>query len=215
MRKVLIAGASGLVGAEVLRELQTIPTIEKIVVLVRKPFENTNPLVQQMQVDFDNLAGSSVCFNDIDTVFCCLGTTIKIAKTKDAFRKVDYEYPMAIALLSVQQNVKNFLCITAMGADPSSSVFYSRVKGELERDISKCQIPSISFFRPSLLIGDRKESRPAEKAGILFAKALSFLFIGPLKNYKGITVQKVAKAMVERGKHPVPGVQFVLSGQMQ
>ncbi len=215
MRKVLIAGASGLVGAEVLRELQTIPTIEKIVVLVRKPIENTNPLVHQMQVDFDNLAGSSVCFKDIDTVFCCLGTTIKIAKTKDAFRKVDYEYPMAIALLSVQQNVKNFLCITAMGADPSSSVFYSRVKGELERDISKCQIPSISFFRPSLLIGERKESRPAEKAGILFAKALSFLFIGPLKNYKGITVQKVAKAMVERGKHPVPGVQFVLSGEMQ
>jgi uncharacterized protein YbjT (DUF2867 family) len=215
MRKVLIAGASGLVGAEVLKELQTIPSIEKIVVLVRKTLENTNPLVQQVQVDFDNLASSSDCFKDIDTVFCCLGTTIKIAKTKDAFRKVDYEYPMAIALLSVQQNVKNFLCITAMGADPSSSVFYSRVKGEVERDISKCQIPSISFFRPSLLIGERKESRPAEKAGILFAKALSFLFIGPLKNYKGITVQKVAKAMIERGKNPVPGVQFVLSGQMQ
>lgn len=215
MRKVLIAGASGLVGAEVLKALQTIPSIEKIVVLVRKTLENTNPLVQQVQVDFDNLASSSDCFKDIDTVFCCLGTTIKIAKTKDAFRKVDYEYPMAIALLSVQQNVKNFLCITAMGADPSSSVFYSRVKGEVERDISKCQIPSISFFRPSLLIGERKESRPAEKAGILFAKALSFLFIGPLKNYKGITVQKVAKAMIERGKHPVPGVQFVLSGQMQ
>lgn len=215
MRKVLIAGASGLVGAEVLKELQTIPGIEKIVVLVRRTLENTNPVVEQVQVDFDNLARSSDCFKDIDTVFCCLGTTIKVAKSKEAFRKVDYEYPIALALLSVQQNVKNFLCITAMGADPSSSVFYSRVKGEVERDISKCQIPSISFFRPSLLIGERKESRPAEKAGILFAKALSFLFIGPLQNYKGITVQKVAKAMIERGKHPVPGVQIVLSGEMQ
>ena len=215
MRKVLIAGASGLVGTEVLRELQNIPTIEKIIVLVRRPIENANPVLQQVQVDFENLAASSDCFKDIDTVFCCLGTTIKKAKSKEAFRKVDYEFPMALALLSVQQNVKNFLCITAMGADPSSSVFYSRVKGEVERDISKCQIPSITFFRPSLLIGDRKESRPAEKAGIIVAKALSFLFIGPLKNYKGISVQKVAKAMVAKGQHPVPGVQIVLSGEMQ
>lgn len=215
MRKVILAGAGGLVGGQLVQNLLRDNSIEKIIILVRKPLEITNPVLHQVIVDFDNLDKISDWFSGVDTVYCCLGTTIKKAKTKDAFRKVDFDYPMALARLSEQQGVNHFLCITAMGADPKSIIFYNKIKGEVEQSISKLKIPCITFFRPSLLIGNRKESRPGERIGILFAKATGFLFRGPLKNYRGITIEKVAKSMFLKGGNPQSGIHVISSGEMQ
>lgn len=215
MKNVLIAGAAGLVGSALLRQLLQVKELEKIIVFVRRPLDFKHPVVHQVVVDFDQLDSAQEWFGGIDTVFCCLGTTIKKAGTKQAFRKVDYEYPLVIARLSAVHRVKTFCCITAMGADPHSSIFYNQVKGEVERDISELKISSINFFRPSLLIGNRMEKRTGEKIGIVVFKALDFLFVGPLKNYKGIRIEKVAQAMIHTASHPQHGKHIVLSGEMQ
>lgn len=215
MKNVLIAGAAGLVGSALLRQLLQVKELEKIIVFVRRPLDFKHPVVHQVVVDFDQLDSAQEWFTGIDTVFCCLGTTIKKAGTKQAFRKVDYEYPLVMARLSAVHGVKTFCCITAMGADPHSSIFYNQVKGEVERDISELKISSINFFRPSLLIGNRMEKRTGEKIGIVVFKALDFLFVGPLKNYKGIRIEKVAQAMIQTASHPQHGKHIVLSGEMQ
>jgi uncharacterized protein YbjT (DUF2867 family) len=140
---------------------------------------------------------------------------MKKAGSESAFRKVDYDYPLTLAKWTKSSGASGFYLVSAMGASAGSSIFYNRVKGELERDITSLGIGSTAFFRPSLLLGNRIENRPGEKAAIVFAKAIGFLFVGPLKNYKGIHVSKVAKAMIESAKAPKIGVRIVLSGEMQ
>ena len=215
LKTALIAGSSGLVGSQLLSDLLADQSIERVIILVRNPLDIRNNRLQQVVTDFERLDTIAEWFKGVDAVFCCLGTTIKKAKSKEAFKKVDYEFPLALATLSEQNNVNHFLCITAMGADVASGIFYNKVKGEVERDISKKKIPCITFFRPSLLIGNRKESRPGERIGIFIARILGFLFIGPLKNYKGIRIEKVAKAMHAEAQDPQPGLRIVLSGSMQ
>jgi len=211
----IIAGCTGLVGHELLQLLQNDPTYKKIYCLVRSPRQLVGSKIVEKVIDFDQLPESLDSMSDADTIFCCLGTTIKnVGGSQEAFRKVDHDYPVALAKWGEKNNIKQFLVISAMGADPKSSIFYSRTKGEMERDIFELNIPSITVFRPSLLIGDRKENRVGEKIGIFLSKILSFLFIGPLKNYKGVHVKKVAKAMMKASQQSGNGKRVVLSGEM-
>ena len=214
-RKIaVIAGSTGLVGQEVLRLLLENSSYEKVISLVRKPGNSSNPRLLEMVIDYDQLPYSLSEIKSADEIFCCLGTTMKVAGSKEAFRKVDYEYPLALASWARQLKVHHFLLVSAMGADTGSGIFYNKTKGEVERDISLLDIPAISIFRPSLLIGDRKENRIGEKVGAVLSNALSFLFVGPLKNYKGIHVTKVAEAMVRAANTQNSGKSVVLSGEM-
>lgn len=215
MYSALVAGATGLIGKELVELILEDPQYQRVVLLVRRPLEIENRKLHQVVTDFDRLDDVASWFMGTDRVFCCLGTTMKTAKSREAFQRVDYTYPMQLARLAEAKGVSQFLCVSAMGASPESSVFYSRVKGELERDISSMHIPSITFFRPSLLLGDRTENRPGERAAIFFAKAFSFLFVGKLKNYKGIHVKKVAQAMLSAANENRKGVRVVMSGEMQ
>lgn len=213
-RVAVIAGSTGLVGAELLTMLLESEKYDKVYSLVRKPTGKQNPKLTELLVDFDELKNSLSSITVVNDVYCCLGTTMKVARSKEAFRKVEFLYPLFLAEWAVEKKANQFLMISAMGANPKSSIYYNRIKGEIENEISALPISSIAFFRPSLLFGYRKEKRIGEKIAVTIFKALSFLFVGLLKNYKGIEASQVAKAMIERAFKQKTGKEIILSGQM-
>lgn len=210
----VIAGSTGLVGSELIAMLLESENYKKIYSLVRKSTGRKNSKLTEVVVNYDELKNSLSTITEVNDIYCCLGTTMKVAGSKEAFRKVDFLYPLFLAEWAAEKKADQFLMVSAMGANPNSSIFYNRVKGETEDEITAMKIPSVSFFRPSLLIGNRKEKRTGEKIGITVFKALSFLFVGPLKNYKGIEASKVAKSMIEHSKKQKTGKEIILSGQM-
>lgn len=195
-KTALLAGASGLVGNELLHILLNSPNYSGVKILVRRPLDMTHEKLEQVITDFDKLDHYAKHF-EVDDVFCCLGTTIKKAGSQDAFKKVDYEYPLRMAELAKSQQVKNFLIITALGADAESKVFYSRTKGQLQVRLKKIGLAALHIFQPSLLLGDREEFRLGEKAATILSPAFSKLLRGKMKKYKPVEARNVALAMYE------------------
>jgi uncharacterized protein YbjT (DUF2867 family) len=191
----LIAGATGLVGSSLLDLLLKSDRYSKVISLQRGHAKVTNPKLVTIQTDFTNL--DSIILPDVTEVFCCLGTTIKKAGSKEQFRKVDYEFPLALAKLGAKAHAKHFLIVTAMGANASSFFFYNKVKGEVEQQLSVLTgIPAVSVLRPSLLLGKRAEKRTGESIGIVLAEGINNLF----KTSIGIQAADVAKAMYALAK---------------
>lgn len=193
-KRALIAGASGLVGHKLLHLLLKEPYYTEIIALVRAPLQMQHPKLTEIIVDFDQL---DIYERDLaaDDVFCCLGTTIKKAKTQEAMYKVDVEYPLTLARLALRQGAQHFLFISSIGANPASRFFYSRIKGIAEQELGQMPYDSLSILRPSLLLGDRQEYRFAERWGGTVYQALPFLFTGPMKKYRAIEAETVALAM--------------------
>jgi len=195
MKNALIAGASGLVGSELLQLLLKGNEYDKVIAIVRKPLGFKHPKLIQEEVDFNKLTEFAPSFAVTD-VFCTLGTTIRKAGSQEAFRKVDYDYVVGIGKFSERTGVQRFLVVSSMGADAASRIFYNRVKGEMEKAVQQLNIPSIFIFRPSLLIGKRSEFRPGERIAQVLMGGLGFLFIGGLKKYRPIPASTVANAML-------------------
>ncbi|MBI3788798.1 MAG: oxidoreductase, partial [Ignavibacteriales bacterium] len=152
---------------------------------------------------------------NVHDVYCCLGTTIRTAGSQEAFRKVDFTYPVQAAALASKQGTEQFLIVTSLGANSRSNVFYYRVKGEAEEVIAKLPFKGIHLFRPSILFGERKEFRLGEKAGILAMRAVSFAMVGRYRKYRPIHASNVAKAMVIVAGMGLEGVQRFESDQIQ
>jgi uncharacterized protein YbjT (DUF2867 family) len=213
-RNALIAGATGLVGTSLLKQLLDDDQYDKIVVITRKPIDIKHPKLIQQQIDFDSIESLKLDF-PVDDVFCALGTTIKTAGSQDAFYKVDYTYVVNLGKWCAVNGVKRFLIVSAMGASSKSGIFYNRVKGEMETAVGQLNIPQVLVFRPSLLMGDRKEKRGGEKIAQVVMGGLGFLFVGPLLKYKGIHAEVVAKAMIRSAKEELRGFTVMESGEMQ
>jgi uncharacterized protein YbjT (DUF2867 family) len=197
--KILLLGGTGLVGKQVLLSLVFYPQVIKTIVWARVDKTDTKPNVpiELVRVSWESFKAGQVEVPDgIDAVLCCLGTTIKVAGSQEKFREIDYEYPLLVAKQAKEKNVKTFLIITAMGSDPNSGLFYNRVKGEVERDIASLGFPFFGIFRPSLLLGDRKEIRMGEKIGEIVSSVIPFGILG-LQKYKPILAEVVARAMVK------------------
>jgi uncharacterized protein YbjT (DUF2867 family) len=192
----LIFGASGLVGNALLKLLLESPEYDKVKAFVRKTLPIQHQKLEQIVIDFDNLDNYSSQIIG-DHIYLCLGTTMAKAGSKDAFYKIDYTYTMDAAKLAAKNGVKKLCLISSLGANPNASVFYSKVTGELENDISNLGIETVHIVRPSLLLGDRDEKRVGERIGIKLSEWLSFIFVGPLKKYKAIHVGTVAKSMFQ------------------
>ncbi len=206
-RTALVAGASGLVGGHVTRLLLADPRCDRVTVLVRRDLPLTHKKLVQRVVDFDHLAHVTD-FPRVHDVFCCLGTTIRQAGSEAEFRKVDYTYVMELARVALRHRAAQFLVVTAVGADPRSRVFYSRVKGEVEDALRRLQFEGLHIFRPSLLVGSRAQSRPAEKLAMVLSPLVAWMLMGPLARYRPIRAATVARAMV-RAAHPAqPGVHI-------
>ena len=210
MKTALVVGATGLIGSQLVKLLSEDKDFGKVIVLSRRPL-TVPEKCENVVVNFDSLSESYEVIK-ADVVFCCLGTTIRVARTKEAFRKVDYDYPVEVAKLAKANGAVTYLLVSALGADKGSSVFYNKVKGEVEEAIQQLNYEMFHIFRPSLLLGDRHESRSGEDAAKVFFKFFGFLVP---KKYKAIESLKVAKAMlhfakqVERGtfKHESSDLQ--------
>lgn len=206
-RTALIAGATGLVGSECLQQLLSSEHYREVISIGRRPLEITNAKLHDEVVDFDQLPENFET-RQMDDVYCCLGTTIKKAGSKENFRKVDYTYVMNVAKLAVKCGAQRLMVISAIGADPDSRVFYSRIKGEVELDVQKLSLPEIHLFRPSLLLGDRKEFRLGEKIGAGLMLLAQPFFRGNLSKYHPIDASKVALAMYRAAFQNKKGVNI-------
>ena len=204
----LIIGASGLVGSHCLTLLLADPRVSKVTALVRKSLGIQHEKLSEIIVDFDNL---DKCSSDIkaDVVISTLGTTLGKAGSSAAFTKVDYEYQLKVAEIAKRNGVKGFILLSSGGANKSSLILYIKVKGEVEAAISALGFEKLVIFRPSVLLGERKESRPTEAIAQWFSKNMSFLWKGPLAAYKGVEAETVAKAIVNAVQKPYSGIRFV------
>jgi len=212
-KTAVIAGSTGLVGSELLKLLLESPDYSNVHVLVRNPSGIKNPKLNEIIVDFNKLADYQDAFNVTD-IFCCLGTTIKKAGSQEAFKKVDVEYVLEMAKLANRAGAKSFSVISAMGANPDSSVFYNRMKGLMELGVSNSGIETVNIFRPSLLLGKRKEFRFGEKIASILVYPMIFLFFGPLKKYRPIKASKVALAMLNSANEPKHGINIFSNDKM-
>ncbi|MGK7376770.1 oxidoreductase [Planococcus sp. 1R117A] len=203
-KTALLAGASGLVGTELLHILLESPKYEEVKIFVRKRLEIKHPKLEQVLVDYNRLENYEEYFN-VNDIYCCLGTTIKKAGSQEAFRKVDYEYPLKMAELAKKHNAENFLIVSALGADPHSKVFYSRTKGEVEKQLKNLDLYALHIFQPSLLLGDRQEFRLGEKIASFLVPVFSPLLFGKLKKYKPVSARRVAYAMYQVGQTDYSG----------
>ncbi|MFN3783008.1 MAG: oxidoreductase [Spirosomataceae bacterium] len=207
--EALVIGATGLVGKALTQQLIASDDYSSVRVLVRRKTFAPHPKLHEVIVDFDSLAD---CLCLANHVFCTIGTTIKNAGSKEAFRKVDFDYPLSLAKKCAQGGSKVFCLVTSMGADMNSLFFYSQVKGEIEREISQLPIPQIGFFRPSMLVGNREEHRFGEAIGQRVMEVFDFLI--PSK-YKAIAVEKVAASMIQFAKKEQNGVTIIESDAIQ
>lgn len=213
-RTALLAGATGLVGGHCLDLLLQDDAWEQVAVLGRRELGTTHRKLVQRVVDFERLAELGD-LPRIDDVFCCLGTTMKHAGSEAAFRRVDFTYVHELAQLASRHRAGQFLLVSALGADRHSRVFYNRVKGEVEDAVRKLPFDSVHIFRPSLLLGERRESRPGERLAILAGRALGFMFVGPLGRYRPIEARAVAAAMVRIAKAAARGIQVYESDRIR
>jgi uncharacterized protein YbjT (DUF2867 family) len=214
VKTAALLGATGLVGSRCLQHLLHDPSYNEVRAIVRRLISPGHPKLRVIDADFDRLSalGPQLGAND---VFCCLGTTIKKAGTREAFRKVDFEYPVNAATSAVEQGAEQFLLVSSLGANPASRVFYNRVKGEVEEAISRLPFAAIHIFRPSMLLGERAEYRPAEKVGAALMTSLSFLMVGKWKKYRAIEADVVARAMVSAARQGRSGVNVYESDTIQ
>jgi len=214
MKTALIAGASGLVGSEILKLLLTSETYTEIHLLVRISLELNSPKVVEQIINFEELEKFEPG-SQIDHIYCTLGTTIKKAKTKENFKKVDYDYVLELSKKAKQWNSEKFLIVSSLGANAKSRIFYSRVKGEIENALKNLNLNHLFIFRPSLLLGNRKEHRAGEKTAINLYKVINPLFFGPFKKYKGIEAKQVAKGMIQIAQQNNEQFQIIESDEIQ
>ena len=202
---ILLAGATGLTGELLLDRLLNEPTVERVLAPSRKPLADhphqENP-VGDPAVFLPQLSGP------VDVAFCCLGTTIKQAGSEEAFRAVDHDMVVAFAKRAREMGARHLIVISAIGADPESSIFYNRVKGEMEQSLRAQDWPQLTIARPSLLIGERLEERPAEKIAGLFSKLI------PGK-YHGIEACELARALWRLALEDQQGVRVIESDELR
>jgi uncharacterized protein YbjT (DUF2867 family) len=206
MKTAVIIGSTGLIGKLLLEKLVLNMDYQQIIAVVRSKNSAQDrvyqhPKVRCLTFDFHNWAELSMqiegfASNSAISFFCCLGTTMAIAKSEEAFRKVDHNYIVEFARMAQKCRAEILLVVSALGADRNSEIFYNRVKGETENDVQGLFTGKLHFLRPSLLLGDRKEFRFSERIAVALSPVLSPLLFGPLKQYKPIKASAVAQAML-------------------
>ena len=207
MKKALVIGGTGLIGSSLI-ELLLADGRYAVISLVRKKSALNNNQLTEVVFNFDNPDRRLVV---ADEVFCCLGTTIKTAGSKDAFYKVDHDYVVETAQLAQTNGAKKFAMVSSMGANKNATFFYSKVKGITEEAVSNISYESIFIFRPSLLLGQRKEFRFGELVSKVLMTVFSFAIP---KKYKAIQARQVAKAMIASMNTGQTGVHVIESDRI-
>lgn len=195
--KALLIGATGATGTDLLENLLNDTTFEKVAVFVRKPIAVTNDKLKVHVVDFDK-PEEWEHFVKGDVAFSCLGTTLKAAGSKEAQRKVDYDYQYNFAKAAKENNVAHFILISSYGANSKSSIFYSRIKGELEDAVQVLQFHKTTIFNPGML-QRKKTDRSGE---VVMEKVLRFInMLGLFRKHKPLSTEVLAHAMINSAKN--------------
>ena len=191
---VLVLGSTGLVGTALVEQLRADPTFTTIITPGRAQLSAPYP---------DDWRP--------DVVMCCLGTTINKAGSQPAFEEVDRHIPVRIARVMHERGCKHYIVVSAIGSDVNSRIFYSRVKGAMEADLASIGFESLTILHPSLLLGQRREFRLAERLSMLIM--VPFARIIPAR-WRGVYDTAVAAAMINAAKHPRPGIRHIENAEM-
>lgn len=194
-KTAILLGATGLTGGMLLDLLLKEASYEKIKLFSRSLVGFTHPKIEEYLVDLLQLENYKADFI-ADEVFCCIGTTKKKTPDNETYRKIDYGIPIAAAKLAKQNNINTMIIISALGADAKSSVFYNKIKGEMENAVIAEKIPNTYILQPSLIGGNRSEKRLGEWLAKQVMKVFGVFFVGSLAKYKTIAPEAIAKAML-------------------
>ncbi len=195
MKKALIFGATGFVGSRLLSGLLSSSDYGEVTAVARRKLNIVHPKLKALVGDYNSLPALRADLVG-DEIFIALGTTRKATPDTAEYYKVDHDYPVLAASIAKEQGAKAVFLVSAVGANPHSNVFYVRTKGETERDIVALGFEHTHLFRPSMIMGNREESRPLEKMFIAAFRAINPLLVGGLDEYRGITGDEIARAMV-------------------
>jgi len=203
-KTALVFGATGLTGSCLLKLLLNDSRYGKVKVFLRK--KTDFPSDEKLEIHVVELSSPEKYSHLLQghDLFCCLGTTIAVAGSKEAFRKVDFELPVKIAEAASRNKISSFSIISSLGANAKTSNFYLQTKGDMEESVQKFSFKRIAILRPSMLLGDRKEVRFVELIGKGLMRTFGFVFIGELKKYKAIHADDVAKAMIAIANNNFP-----------
>lgn len=207
-KHAIVLGATGLIGSALVQQLILEDDYEKIIIIHRRATGFVNPKIEEHIVDFDQVESYSKLVKG-DVLFSSLGTTLSKAGSKDAQYKIDFTYQYEVAKAAAENNVNTYVLVSSAGANPKSSVFYSRIKGELEEGVKKLGFGKLLIFQPSILAGDRKEFRFGEKIGLAVMNLVKW--IPGIKKYRPIKDEIVARAIINGDRRLSNGIHvFVL-----
>lgn len=206
-RTALVIGATGLIGGECVRQALALNIYSEVIVFGRRKLSLAHSRLTQI---VGELADAKALLSDCkaDDVFCCLGTTIKKAKTQDNFKAVDYQYPSEIAEIMLNNGAEHFCVVSAAGANAQSYFFYNRVKGQLENKLESLGYPFLTIMRPSLLLGERDEHRLGESIGAAVGALIKPIMKGALLEVSPVDAQKVARVMVSEAEKIHAGQRY-------
>lgn len=205
--RVVLAGATGLVGGHCLTQLLADEGVAHITVIARHPLTQTDPKLTVQVVDFEHLRGQ-VRLPEAEAVLCSLGTTHRAAGTPEAFAKVDHIYVAELARLAAVRGASCFVLVSAVVADASSPIFYNRIKGRAEAAVSELHFKAVHLLRPSLLLGERAQPRPVEDWSKQMAPFWLLFAWGPFSAYRPVPAETVAAKMVELAKSDQEGIHI-------
>ncbi|WP_213017941.1 NAD-dependent epimerase/dehydratase family protein [Hymenobacter negativus] len=213
MKTALLAGATGLIGSQLLPLLLASERYTKVIVVGRKAVPVIHPKLVQVVTELDKLEAVRLKLI-ADDVYCCLGTTMAQAGSKEAFFKVDFLYVVQLAAVSAGNFASQLLVVSSMGADAESRVYYSRVKGEMEAAVRQTPFRAIHIFRPLLLLGERAKPRLGERIGAGVLGLLAPLMRGPLLKYRAVPGAAVAAAMLRAAEDDGGGIRIHESDEL-
>lgn len=205
MRKAIIAGATGFIGSQLLKILLESSDYQEVISISRRELSIQHKKLVQLIINFDDLEKYTHALEG-DVIFCCLGSTRKKTPDLSVYRMIDHTYPLQLGKIAKANAIKQYHLVSAIGANANSSNFYTKMKGETEADLAHLNLPCLHIYQPSLLTGDRKESRPLEKLSIAVMKLINPLLIGSLKKYRSIPAATVARAMYKQSLKPQAGL---------
>jgi uncharacterized protein YbjT (DUF2867 family) len=208
--RATILGATGMIGGEILKLLLEDPAYSDLRVVGRSSCGVRHPKLEEFVIDMHDQNALEQAIAGSETVFVAVGTTNRQVKgDKEAYRKVDFDIPVNAAKAAAKFGVYGFALVSAVGADPNNEYnFYIKLKGVTEETVAEQMIPQTMIFRPSLLMGERKEKRPMEKVAQFVMPVVNLCLRGSWRRYKGIAAADVAKAMVNAAKTKPKGIHF-------
>ena len=213
-KKAILIGATGLIGANLLEKLLASSNYTEVLVIARKKININNPKLKQLTINLDEM---HLHTDEItgDDVFCCLGTTVKKTPNLELYKKIDYQYPLDLADIALKNGAKTYHLVSSVGADAKSKIFYTRTKGEVERDLQAIPFQSLNIYRPSLLDGNRKEGRKGENVMIVLMRLINPILVGGLRKYRSIKIEKVASAMLTQAVKEPEGIHIYASDEIE